>query len=73
MGYKGFHGHDELRMQFTAWLKVVVKRAKIDYIRRQKHRYVEVSIEEVAVADSLAYEQNFDRTDEGNTKLVLPI
>lgn len=64
MEYKGFHGHDELRMQFTVWLKVVVKRAKIDYIRRQKRRYIEVSIEEVAVADSLVYEQNFDVADE---------
>ena len=62
--HKGFQGHDELRMQFTVWLKVVVKRAKIDYIRRQKRRYIEVSIEEVAVAESLVYEQNFDGADE---------
>ena len=60
----GFPGHDELRMQFTVWLKVVVKRAKIDYIRRQKRRYIEVPIESAEIAESLVYEQNFDVADE---------
>lgn len=34
---KGFSENDELRMRFTVWLKIVVKRVKIDYIRRQKN------------------------------------
>ena len=34
---KRFSGNDELRMRFTVWLKIVVKRVKIDYIRRQKN------------------------------------
>ena len=46
---KRFSGNDELRMRFTVWLKIVVKRVKIDYIRRQKKRYIEVSIEEAAI------------------------
>lgn len=59
-----FHENDELCMRFTVWLKVVVKRAKIDYIRRQKRQYIEVSIEEIAVANLLVYEQKFDVVEE---------
>lgn len=50
---KRFSGNDELRMRFTVWLKIVVKRVKIDYIRRQKKRYIEVSIEEAAITNTL--------------------
>lgn len=38
--------NDELRCRFTAWMKVVVIRKKIDYIRKLKKCKKEVSIEE---------------------------
>lgn len=50
---------DELIFRFTAWLKVVVKRAKIDFIRKLKHKPVEVSIEDETVLTKLIYEPNF--------------
>lgn len=63
---KGFGENDELRMRFTVWLKIVVKRVKIDYIRRQKKRYIEVSIEEATISNTLVYEQKFDINEERN-------
>ena len=63
---KRFSGNDELRMRFTVWLKIVVKRVKIDYIRRQKKRYIEVSIEEATISNTLVYEQKFDINEERN-------
>lgn len=63
---EGFSENDELRMRFTVWLKIVVKRVKIDYIRRQKKRYIEVSIEEATISNTLVYEQKFDINEERN-------
>lgn len=39
---------DVLRGRFTAWMKVVVKRAKIDYIRRQNRHITTVPIDLIA-------------------------
>lgn len=47
---------DSLRGKFTAWMKVVVKRAKIDYIRRLKRHSNEISIDDEQLADKLIYE-----------------
>lgn len=69
---KRFSGNDELRMRFTVWLKIVVKRVKIDYIRRQKKRYIEVSIEEAAITNTLTYEQQFD-INENSNKFIFEI
>ena len=55
-----------LRMGLTVWLKIVVKRVKMDYIRRQKKRYIEVSIEEATISNTLVYEQKFDINAERN-------
>lgn len=43
-----------------------IKRVKIDYIRRQKKRYIEVSIEEAAITNTLTYEQQFDINENSN-------
>lgn len=48
--------NDELCCQFTAWMKVVVKRAKIDYLRWQKRHSNEVSIEDEQLIGKLIYE-----------------
>ena len=37
---KRFSGNDELRMRFTVWLKIVVKRVKIDYIMRMNYKII---------------------------------
>ena len=50
--------HD-LFYRFTAWMKLVVKRAKIDYIRRNKYRQSECTIEDETLKNTLHYEQNF--------------
>ena len=47
---------DALRCRFTAWMKVVVKRAKIDYIRRISRHSNEVSLDDERIADELVYE-----------------
>ncbi len=47
---------DDLRYRFTAWMKVVVKRAKIDYIRRLKRHSYEIPIEDEQLTDKLIYE-----------------
>lgn len=38
---------DELRAKFTAWLETVVKRAKLDYVRRQSRQPEIVSLDEI--------------------------
>lgn len=39
---------DELRIRFTAWLTVVVQRAKIDYIRQQNRYPKSIPLESIA-------------------------
>ena len=41
--------------RFTAWIKIVVKHTKIDYIRRLKRRLREVPLYEPMVADAVSY------------------
>lgn len=38
---------DELRARFTTWLKTVVKRAKLDYVRKLNRQPVSVSLHEI--------------------------
>ena len=47
---------DSLRGKFTSWMKIVVKRAKIDYIRRLNRHSNEISIEDEQLTDKLIYE-----------------
>lgn len=47
---------DVLRGKFTEWVKVVVKRAKIDYIRRLNRHSNEISIDDKQLTDKLIYE-----------------
>lgn len=53
---------DKLFCCFTAWLKVVIKNAKIDYIRSQKRHIAEVSIEDNSLMDKLIYFSISDST-----------
>lgn len=48
--------YDDVRYRFTAWLKIVAKRAKIDYIRRLKKRPKELSIDDKNLSHELVYE-----------------
>lgn len=57
---------DSLRGKFTAWMKVVVKRAKIDYIRRLKRHSNEISIDDEQLTDKLIYEPIKDTEDVDN-------
>lgn len=59
--------NDELCCQFTAWMKIVVKRAKIDYIRRQNRYSNEISIEDKKLIGKLTYEPIKDKENTGNT------
>lgn len=47
---------DALRCKFTAWMQVVVKRAKIDYIRSLKRHSNEISIDDEQLTDKLICE-----------------
>ncbi len=53
--------HD-LFYRFTAWMKLIVKHANIDYIRRNKHLQLECSIEDDTIKNTLHYEQDYDAT-----------
>lgn len=55
---------DELRYRFTAWLEVVVKRAKIDYIRQLRRRVKEISLDSDSLTNKLVYEQQEIHSDE---------
>ena len=35
-------GADELRAKFTAWLEVVIKHAKLDYVRTVSYTHLDV-------------------------------
>ena len=59
--------NDELRYRFTAWMQVVVKRAKIDYIRRLKRLSSEVSIESKNIFCCLTYD-NFNEYSNHNAE-----
>ena len=38
---------DELRARFTRWLETVIKRAKIDYLRKYENRPETISYEDI--------------------------
>ena len=73
--------NDALRCKFTAWMQVVVKRAKIDYIRSLKRHYNEVSIEDEQFANKLLYDpishrgadDGFDFENEHLAKLFMKL
>lgn len=46
---------DALRCRFTAWMKVVVKRAKIDYIRQMDRQAKLVSLETITEEEICTY------------------
>ena len=54
---------DELRIRFTAWITVVVQRAKIDYIRKQNRQPKSVPLDEIS-EDEFCTEHNFNNTIE---------
>lgn len=48
MSKKDISQTDELRIRFTAWITVVVQRAKIDYIRQQSKQPKSIPLESIA-------------------------
>ena len=42
---------DELRAKFTRWLETVIKRAKIDYLRKYENRPEIISYEDIPEAE----------------------
>lgn len=55
---------DEFRIRFTAWITVVVQRAKIDYIRKQNRQPKSVPLDEIA-EDEFCTDHNFNNAIEG--------
>lgn len=47
---------NDVRNRFTAWMQLVVKRARIDYIRSLKRRRKEISLESDEIVSKLIYE-----------------
>lgn len=45
------HEHDRLRAQFTSWLTTLLRRARIDYLRRQERMFKTVSLDETNEAE----------------------
>lgn len=43
--------HDRLQAQFTSWLTTLLRRARIDYIRRQERMFKTVSLDETNEAE----------------------
>ena len=54
--------NDKLFCWFTAWLKVVIKHAKVDYIRNLKRHIAEVPIKRNEFIDKLIYSPINDNT-----------
>lgn len=50
----------DVRNRFTAWMQLVVKRARIDFIRGLKRRKKEISLESEEIVDKLIYELSDD-------------
>lgn len=48
MSKKDISQTDELRIRFTAWITVVVQRAKIDYIRQQSRHPKSIPLDSIA-------------------------
>ncbi len=48
MSKKNISQNDELRIRFTAWITVIVQRAKIDYIRQQSRQPKSVPLDCIA-------------------------
>lgn len=48
MSKKDISQTDELRIRFTAWITVVVQRAKIDYIRQQSKHPKTIPLDSIA-------------------------
>ena len=44
---------DELRAKFTRWLETIIKRAKIDYLRKYENRPEIISYEDISEAELL--------------------
>lgn len=66
--------NDDLRYRFTAWMKIVVIRKKLEYIRKLKKHKNEVSFEDGILHDKIISEpfviaetnlQEFDFCNEG--------
>ena len=50
---------DELKIRFTAWLRTLVKRARIDYLMSKKKENLEVPLSEIANSANFTYEVIF--------------
>ena len=42
---------DELRAKFTRWLETIIKRAKIDYLRKYENRPEIISYEDIPASE----------------------
>lgn len=47
---------DEIKIRFTAWLRTLVKRARIDYLRTNNYRKIEVLLSDLSNNSNLSYE-----------------
>lgn len=67
---------NELGYKFTAWIKIVVERGKINYIRKKARYKKEVSVEDGLLTDKLIYNLNdefindYNQIDFDNESLV---
>ena len=49
---------DLLRSRFTSWLTALLRRARIDYLRKQSKSVQTISIEQISEAELAVYEQD---------------
>ena len=68
MNYMDFD--EEIKIRFTAWLRTLVKRARIDYLRENRSRVLEIPLSELSNNRNLSYEirmipikQNIDKSE----------
>ena len=54
MNYMDFD--EEIKIRFTAWLRTLVKRARIDYLRENRSRVLEMPLSELSNNRNLSYE-----------------
>lgn len=54
MNYMDFD--EEIKIRFTAWIRTLVKRARIDYLRENRSRVLEIPLSELSNNRNLSYE-----------------
>ncbi len=55
MNHRSTDEYDKLRAEFTAWLDTLIRRAKLNYIQKEKRQLETISLDNLPDIDEIAY------------------